>query len=81
LQRRLKKYENNDAVKDLLQDVETKIKINQVYVDQEALMKQEFDENLKKENEENTTSTEENKQDLSSRLASYNKYTDKGNNY
>ncbi len=67
-------------MKDLSQEIETKIKINQVYVDQEALMKKEIDENMKKENDENTTLIEENKQDMSSRLASYNKYTDKGNN-
>jgi hypothetical protein len=80
LQTRLKKYENNDAVKDLLQEIDTKIKINQVYVDHEAQMKKEIDENLRKENDENPILIEENKQDISSRLATYNKYTDKGNN-
>lgn len=80
LQRRLKKYENKDVVKDLILEIETKIKINQVYLDQENQLKRELEENKNKEIEENTGIIEENKQDITSKIASYNKYTDKGSN-
>ena len=47
---RMKKYEKIELVKDLMLEIETKLKISQVYIDQ----------------------------NLDLKMASYNKYTDKG---
>ena len=70
---RMKKYEKIELVKDLMLEIETKLKISQVYIDQENQMIKEIKEDTKF-NEESI----EIDKNLDLKMASYNKYTDKG---
>jgi hypothetical protein len=73
----MKQMKQNDLLRSFIQEIETKVKISQVYIDQDNQLKKELKEQSSNEGK-NEITIEENKDEPLKKLATYNRYTDKG---